>query len=249
MISLTIESRASKRTIESEIVKRERIPLSPTKLIENPNYFSGKEESFLKLGIPLIPRANIHLDQELGEGAFGRVFLGTIVSNKLDTTSTLAAIKTLKDVNDYEAAKDFEREAEVLINLNHPNIVRFFGVSIDGDPFMMIFEHMKYGDLNNYLRSHDPAKFLINLEDDTKMGGKANLNLFSLLSISLQIASGLEYLALQHFVHRDLATRNCLVDDNLLIKIGDFGMSRDLYTTDYYKVSKVSSQSNLTIIN
>ncbi|OQR70287.1 BDNF/NT-3 growth factors receptor-like [Tropilaelaps mercedesae] len=44
------------------------------------------------------------------------------------------------------------------------------------------------------------------------------------------------YLSVQHFVHRDLATRNCLVGDNLCVKISDFGMSRDVYTCDYYKI-------------
>lgn len=47
----------------------------------------------------------------------------------------------------------------------------------------------------------------------------------------------MEYLASQHFVHRDLATRNCLVGDKMIVKIGDFGMSRDVYSTDYYRVS------------
>lgn len=45
------------------------------------------------------------------------------------------------------------------------------------------------------------------------------------------------YLAKRHFVHRDLATRNCLVGEKHIVKIGDFGMSRDIYSTDYYKVS------------
>ena len=44
------------------------------------------------------------------------------------------------------------------------------------------------------------------------------------------------YLASRHFVHRDLATRNCLVGSDLVVKISDFGMSRDIYTCDYYKV-------------
>ncbi len=45
------------------------------------------------------------------------------------------------------------------------------------------------------------------------------------------------YLSSQHFVHRDLATRNCLVGAELCVKISDFGMSRDIYTCDYYRVS------------
>ena len=62
------------------------------------------------------------------------------------------------------------------------------------------------------------------------------LGLRQLVYVSRQVAAGAEYLARQHFVHRDLATRNCLVGDRLATKIGDFGMSRDIYSFDYYKV-------------
>lgn len=64
----------------------------------------------------------------------------------------------------------------------------------------------------------------------------AELTQSQMLHIAQQIAAGMVYLASQHFVHRDLATRNCLVGENLLVKIGDFGMSRDVYSTDYYRV-------------
>lgn len=57
-----------------------------------------------------------------------------------------------------------------------------------------------------------------------------------LVDISTQVANGMVYLASRHFVHRDLATRNCLVGTNLIVKIADFGMSHDIYNCDYYKV-------------
>lgn len=83
-------------------------------------------------------------------------------------------------------------------------------------------------------RSHGPDAVLI---VDGQHSIPVELTQSQMLHIAQQIAAGMVYLASQHFVHRDLATRNCLVGENLLVKIGDFGMSRDVYSTDYYRVS------------
>uniref|UniRef100_UPI00358ED715 BDNF/NT-3 growth factors receptor-like n=1 Tax=Myxine glutinosa TaxID=7769 RepID=UPI00358ED715 len=140
---------------------------------------------------------------------------------------------TLKDLRG-TARRDFYREAELLTSLQHSHIVRFYGICVEGKPLIMLFEYMKHGDLNRFLRCHSPD--IPFLTESPGHDRASELSLSQMLYIAVQVASGMVYLASQHFVHRDLATRNCLVGENLLVKIGDFGMSRDVYSTDYYRV-------------
>ena len=69
-----------------------------------------------------------------------------------DGENVMVAIKMLKNTMSPEAAKDFEREAEMSTTLQHSNIVTFYGICIEEECFMMIFEYMENGDLNSYLR-------------------------------------------------------------------------------------------------
>ncbi|XP_040434668.1 BDNF/NT-3 growth factors receptor-like isoform X2 [Falco naumanni] len=207
------------------------IGMTKIPIIENPQYF-GIAKSQLKLDnfVQHFKRHNIVLKRELGEGAFGKVFLAECYNLCPEQDKILVAVKTLKDASD-NARKDFHREAELLTNLQHEHIVKFYGVCVEGDPLIMVFEYMKNGDLNKFLRAHGPDAVLM-----AEGNHPAELTQSQMLCIAQQIAAGMVYLASQHFVHRDLATRNCLVGENLLVKIGDFGMSRDVYSTDYYRV-------------
>lgn len=99
----------------------------------------------------------------------------------------------------------------------------------------MVFEFMPHGDLAEVLRSNSKSP---SWQGQPHAGLSMTLTREHLLSAAKQIAAGMRYLAAQRFVHRDLACRNCLVGTNLTVKIADFGMSRDVYTCDYYKVSR-----------
>ncbi|XP_049637910.1 high affinity nerve growth factor receptor isoform X2 [Suncus etruscus] len=194
-------------------------------IIENPQYFSD-------VCVHHIKRRDIVLKWELGEGAFGKVFLAECHNLLPDQDKMLVAVKALKEVSE-NARQDFQREAELLTMLQHQHIVRFFGVCTEGRPLLMVFEYMRHGDLNRFLRSHGPDAKLLAGGEDVAAGP---LSLGQLLAVASQVAAGMVYLAGLHFVHRDLATRNCLVGQGLVVKIGDFGMSRDIYSTDYYRV-------------
>ncbi|XP_049906807.1 neurotrophic tyrosine kinase, receptor, type 2a isoform X1 [Epinephelus moara] len=209
------------------------IGMTKIPVIENPQYFRSTN-SLLKTDtfVQHIKRHNIVLKRELGEGAFGKVFLAECYNLSPDQEKILVAVKTLKEASE-NARKDFHREAELLTNLQHQHIVTFYGVCVESDPLIMVFEYMKHGDLNKFLRAHGPDAVLMAEGQTTR---PVELTQSQMLHIAQQIASGMFYLASQHFVHRDLATRNCLVGENLLVKIGDFGMSRDVYSTDYYRV-------------
>ncbi|XP_040852919.1 epithelial discoidin domain-containing receptor 1 isoform X5 [Ochotona curzoniae] len=149
----------------------------------------------------------------------------------------LVAVKILRPDATKNARNDFLKEVKIMSRLKDPNIIRLLGVCVQDDPLCMITDYMENGDLNQFLSAHQ-------LEDKAAEGAPGSgeaaagptISYPMLLHVAAQIASGMRYLATLNFVHRDLATRNCLVGENFTIKIADFGMSRNLYAGDYYRV-------------
>ena len=180
---------------------------------------------------------NIQEIHELGIGLFGKVILAKTVglsqkdlkmseSDDDKSKSTLVAVKTLKSGAPSTTKEAFEKEVNFMSQLNDRNVIRILGVCYEDTPFIMM-EYMEKGDLNRYLR-----KFKVLSTTDSEPQGQITTS--TLVHITTQIASAMKYLASHNFVHRDLATRNCLVGPNYLVKISDFGMSRSLYESHYY---------------
>lgn len=188
------------------------------------------------------PRNNIIYIRDLGQGAFGRVFQAKAPGLIDDEDFTLVAVKMLKDDASQDMQVDFEREACLLSEFDHPNIVKLLGVCAVGRPMCLLFEFMARGDLNEFLRSNSP--YLPHTRNNSPLQQqqvhqqqqqRADLSHQSLLIIAQQISAGMMYLSDRKFVHRDLATRNCLIDENMVVKIADFGLSHKIYLQDYYK--------------
>ena len=183
---------------------------------------------------------NIREVRALGVGLFGQVVLAETVGLSLKdlrlsesdddkSTTTFVAVKKLK-LDAPKTTKDaFEKEVKFMSRLNDKNVIRMLGVCYGDTPFIMM-EYMEKGDLNHFLKKFN----LVVPSGDPQAEGEIATSI--LLDMATQIASAMLYLASHNFVHRDLATRNCLVSKNYLVKIADFGMSRSMYESHYYLV-------------
>ena len=194
-----------------------------------------------------IDKSKIKYIRQLGQGNFGVVFQGECdwIEDGYDGGGpTKVAVKTLKQESSKETVEDFIREAKLLHGFDDPHIVEFFGVCMEDMPFYMVFEYMDQGDLCQFLRTHssstqrryNPPMHRERISSSVSTDS-ATLGTTQLLDICKQIAKGMAYLESKNHIHRDLACRNCLVRTGMIVKIADFGMSQNLYSRDYYRVS------------
>ncbi|KAL6738281.1 hypothetical protein Aduo_011843 [Ancylostoma duodenale] len=173
----------------------------------------NKISFLLKYPIKQQPWEYTHQDVQqgklLGEGAFGEVRAGTL---KLKSGRVVeVAIKVTKGCSDIGKAKikEMMKEARLMRNFKHRNVVRIYGVAVDEQPLYIILELVSGGALNTFLKEN---------------AGKVEVK--EKLDMCLGAALGVEYLHLNQCMHRDLAARNCLITNDKVVKISDFGLSR-----------------------
>uniref|UniRef100_A0A915Q548 Non-specific protein-tyrosine kinase n=1 Tax=Setaria digitata TaxID=48799 RepID=A0A915Q548_9BILA len=155
--------------------------------------------------------SDIKIMKKIGCGAYGTVYKGLLLRN-------LAPV-AIKRIDCYDKTEqtliDMMKEARVMQLYDHINVVRFFGFIVDRAPYLLVMEYCKDGSVENKLRT----------------GGK-RISIPARVNIAYQVSCGLEYLHSKMCIHRDIATRNCLLSGNI-VKLADFGMCR---ATVVYKI-------------
>uniref|UniRef100_A0A1B6EN09 Protein kinase domain-containing protein n=1 Tax=Cuerna arida TaxID=1464854 RepID=A0A1B6EN09_9HEMI len=162
-----------------------------------------------------IPREKIELIKELGQGNFGKVYQG--VYNMKGRGKIDCAIKTVQKNKSDLDRKSFLEEAEIMKRFKAHHVVELLGVVTKDEPTLIVMELMSKGDLKSYLLAQ-------------------SVTLREQLQMLIEVADGMAYLSANKFVHRDLAARNCMVAWDNTVKIGDFGMTRDIKKSDYYRI-------------
>ncbi|XP_077951418.1 focal adhesion kinase 1 isoform X14 [Gasterosteus aculeatus] len=165
-----------------------------------------------------IQRECIELGRCIGEGQFGDVHQGVYISPENPALSV--AVKTCKNSTADSVREKFLQEALTMRQFDHPHIVKLMGV-IPDNPVWIIMELCTLGELRSFLQVR-----------------KYSLDLASLILYSYQLSTALAYLESKRFVHRDIAARNVLVSTVDCVKLGDFGLSRYMEDSSYYKASK-----------
>ncbi|GKB24050.1 cysteine-rich receptor-like protein kinase 15, partial [Tanacetum coccineum] len=199
------------------IIRRKRkIQISPP---ENLVYEDGDIEEIstadsLQYTFGIIKQATDDFSEnnKLGQGGFGLVYKG-----KLQNGQEIAVKRLSRDSG--QGDQEFKNEVLLLARLQHRNLVRLLGFSLEGSERLLMYEFVQNASLDQFI--FDPAK-------------RATLDWERRYKIIGGVARGLLYLhedSRLKIIHRDLKASNVLLDAQMNAKIADFGMAR-LFTPD-----------------
>uniref|UniRef100_A0A672QV55 non-specific protein-tyrosine kinase n=1 Tax=Sinocyclocheilus grahami TaxID=75366 RepID=A0A672QV55_SINGR len=184
------------------------VPLLIKHLISSHQTITKRTDVVLKRPIVkdkwVLEHDDVILGQSIGRGNFGEVFSG-----RLRSENTPVAVKACRENLPAEHKNKFLMEARILKQYDHPNIVKLIGVCTQKQPIYIIMELVQGGDFLTFLRTEGH-----------------NLKTKMLIKMAENVVSGMAYLESKKCIHRDLAARNCLVGEESVVKISDFGMSR-----------------------
>ncbi|XP_061999525.1 probable LRR receptor-like serine/threonine-protein kinase At3g47570 [Rosa rugosa] len=169
----------------------------------------------------------------IGSGSFGSVYKGILDQEE----NKVVAIKVL-NLQQKGASKSFTSECNALRNIRHRNLVKILtccsSMDHNGNEFKaLVFEYMSNGSLEEWLHGEDQS---------------SSLNLLQRLNIAVDVASALCYLhdhCEPQIIHRDMKPSNILLDDDMVARVGDFGLARLIKDSSQNQSSTVGMKGTI----
>ncbi|XP_017150483.2 tyrosine-protein kinase RYK [Drosophila miranda] len=164
--------------------------------------------------IPSVQPGALTYEHLVKEGTFGRIYAGKLGD------SCDALVKTVIDGASLTQVACLLQDASLLIGVSHQHILAplLANTELPGPP-EIAYPYPSKGNLKMYLQQ--------SRESSTALSTR------QLVEFGLHITKGLAYLHSLGIIHRDIATRNCYVDEEAYVKICDGALSRDLFPDDY----------------
>ncbi|KAL6842848.1 hypothetical protein ACP4OV_027161 [Aristida adscensionis] len=210
VLLLILGIRFLSRNIKERIKKKQQRFLRQNRVHLLNQLVNGRADIAERMIITLkeLQKATNHFDKayELGCGGHGTVYKAVLSSQHV------VAIKKPKIVVQGEI-NDFINEVAILSQINHKNIVKLYGCCLETEVPLLVFEFVTNGTLYDHLHVEDPI----------------SLSWRDRLRITVETARALTYLhsfVSMPIIHRDIKSLNILLDENLTVKLSDFGASR-----------------------
>ncbi|KAL9231866.1 hypothetical protein vseg_007032 [Gypsophila vaccaria] len=145
----------------------------------------------------------LKFENKVAAGSYGDLYKGTYCSQDV-------AIKVLKAERiNTDLQKEFAQEVYIMRKVRHKNVVQFIGACTKPPSLCIVTEFMSGGSLYDYLHKH-----------------KGTFKLPSVIKVAIDVSKGMNYLHQNNIIHRDLKAANLLMDENEVVKVGDFGVAR-----------------------
>ncbi|KAK9666747.1 hypothetical protein RND81_14G208100 [Saponaria officinalis] len=145
----------------------------------------------------------LKFENKVASGSYGDLYKGTYCSQDV-------AIKILKAERiNTDLQKEFAQEVYIMRKVRHKNVVQFIGACTKPPSLCIVTEFMSGGSIYDYLHKH-----------------KGTFKLPSVLKVAIDVSKGMNYLHQNNIIHRDLKAANLLMDENEVVKVGDFGVAR-----------------------
>ncbi|XP_046581877.1 serine-rich adhesin for platelets-like isoform X2 [Haliotis rubra] len=181
-------------------------------VINNPHPFPRRQLTYLK---------------EIGNGWFGQVLESDAEHITTGIPLSRVVAKVLRDDASNSEKKLFLEDVVPYRELEHSNVLRLLGQCTESAPYLMILEYAQMGDLKTCVK---------NLKDRADVMTQN----YQVVKFAIDAASGLACLHRHGYIHQDFAARNCVVMADYTVKVGDYGISEDVFKADYYVSGKES---------